>query len=254
MFDLPSKEGASGLFTAPHIISSIACLCLVVLFSILAKRLSDKGALILTRVMAFVLLGLEIIKITFKIVIGEGQYIDHWVPLFYCSLFIYALFMCGFGKGVIYKIGLAFLSGGCLLGGLVFLVFPTTSLPDYPIYHFISLHSMLFHSSMMIFGIIYLQRGYIRLDKLSYLYYAIFVSVPLFLSLILNPIFDSNLMMIDNPINIPIGFIAKIYEAVPFVYTLCACLLYLTVPYFLTKGLVCLCITIKKGCANRHLR
>ncbi|MBQ3590169.1 MAG: hypothetical protein II980_06965, partial [Clostridia bacterium] len=97
MFDLPSKENACGLFNASHIISSIICLCLVVLLAFATRRLSDRGVLTLTRVMAIVLLGLEIVKITFKLVIGEGQYIDHWVPLFYCSLFIYALFMCGFG-------------------------------------------------------------------------------------------------------------------------------------------------------------
>lgn len=251
MFDLPSKENACGLFNSAHIISSIICLCLVVILALLAKRLSDKGVLVLTRVMAIVLLVLEAIKITFKLTIGEGQYIDHWVPLFYCSLFIYALFMCGFGKGVIYKIGCTFLASGCVIAGLIFLAFPTTSLPDYPIYHFISMHSMLFHSSMVIFGLIYMQRGYIKLNRLSYLYYVIFVSVPLVLSLILNPIFDANLMMIDNPTNLPIGFILKIYEAVPFVYTLGACLLYLTVPYFLTKGALALYLLIKsKGNAK----
>ena len=74
----------------------------------------------------------------------------------------------------------------------------------------------------------------------------IFVSVPILLSLILNPIFDSNLMLIDNPVNLPIELIYQIYQAVPFVYTLGACLLYLTAPYFITLGAFALYTAIKR--------
>ncbi len=248
MFDMPNVANACGLFSTPHIISTIICVLLVAVLSVLAIRLSDKGILLLTRIMALVILGLEIIKICFKLSIGEGQYIDHYVPLFYCSLFIYALFMCGFGKGIIYKIGCAFLQGGTVLAGLIFLIFPTTSLPDYPIYHFISLHSMIFHSSMVLFGIIYLKKMYVRLDRTAYLHYIIFVSIPILLSLVLNPIFDSNLMLISNPTNLPIPFVVKLYEAVPAVYTICACALYLTAPYFVTYGLIALLKKIRKTC------
>ena len=248
MFDMPNTANACGLFTAPHIISSIICVLLVAFLSVISFKLSNRGVLLLTRAMAFVILGLEIIKIAFKLSIGEGQYIDHYLPLFYCSLFIYALFMCGFGKGVIYKIGCSFLQGGCVLAGLIFLVFPTTSLPDYPIYHFISIHSMIFHSSMVLFGIIYLKKAFVRLDKTAYFYYVIFVSVPILLSLVLNPIFDSNLMLISNPTNIPIPIAVNLHKAVPFLYTICACLLYLTAPYFITYGLLALLKKLRKTC------
>lgn len=246
MFDFPNKANASGLFSAPHYISSAICVLLIALFVFLSRKISDRALLLVTRVLAIAIGTLEVIKIIFKLAIGEGVIIDHWVPLFYCSLFIYALFMCGFGKGVIYKIGCVFLMTGCAIPGLLFLIFPVTSLPDYPYYHFISLHSMLFHSSMVYLGIIYLKKSYVAFSKRSYLYYVIFVSVPILLSLILNPIFDSNLMLIDNPVNLPIELIYQIYQAVPFVYTLGACLLYLTAPYFITLGAFALYTAIKR--------
>jgi len=245
MFDLPSKESASGLFSVAHLVSSVTCLLLVALLVYLTRKASDRALKQITRVMAIVFCVLEIIKITFKLLIGEGRYIDHYLPLFFCSLFIYSLFLCGFGKGKIYKTGCVFLSSGCAISGLLFLIFPTTSLPDYPFYHFISLHSMLFHSSMVYMGIMYMKKRYVRLDGVAYLYYVCFVAVPIVLSLVLNPIFESNLMLLSVPTNLPIDFVNEIFKNAPFVYTLGACALYLVLPFFVTKGLLALCDYIK---------
>lgn len=238
MFDLPSKETACGLFGVWHFISSALCIAAVVLLALWLCKKGDGLILTLTRVMAVMLAMLETVKIAFKLLIGEGIYIDHYLPLFYCSLFIYALFMCGFCSGALYKAGASFVSGGALVSGLAFLIFPVTSLPDYPVYHFISLHSMLFHSCMMLMGIIFMSRQYALLNRSAYLHYCVFVSVPIVISLILNPIFDSNLMLISVPTNLPIDFINKIFESAPFVYTLGACAMYLVLPFFVSKGLI----------------
>ena len=245
MFSLPSAENACGLFTPAHIISSTICIVIVIALAILLRSISDKVLKLLTRVLSIIISVLEVIKITFKLIIGEGAYIDHYLPLFYCSLFIYALFMCGFGKGIIYKIGCTFLQAGCVFAGLIFLIYPTTSLPDYPVYHFVSIYSAIFHSSMALLGFLYLRKQYVKFDKISYFYYVIFVSVPIVISLILNPICKSNLMLIDNPVNIPVAFIKAIYEFSPFLYTACTCLLYLSIPYFFTLGVYALCKIIK---------
>ena len=238
MFSFADKETACGMFTAPHIISLCICIALVFVFVILAKRLSDEKIKVITKIMAITFAVLEIIKIIFKFISGEGGYIDHWFPLFFCSLFIYALFMCGFGKGMIYDIGCSFIMTGGIVGGLAFLIVPATSLMDYPIYHFMSIHSMLFHSSMLFLGLTYLNRRYLTLNLKNYALYAIGVGAPLALALVLNPVIDANLMIVSAPINMPIQFINDIYEAAPVVYSIGVSLVYLALPYFLVMGVI----------------
>lgn len=245
MFSLPSKETASGLFSAWHYISSALCVAAVILLALILRKKSDRLILTLTKVMAITLAALETVKITFKLIIGEGIYIDHYLPLFYCSLFIYALFMYGFCKGALQRAGSSFITGGALVSGLAFLIFPVTSLPDYPVYHFISLHSMLFHSCMMLMGIIFMSRQYALLNRSAYLHYCAFVSIPIVISLILNPIFESNLMLISVPTNLPIDIINKIFESAPFVYTVGACAMYLVLPFFASKAILAVINSVK---------
>ena len=250
MFSPPNKETACGMFTTPHIISLIICLALVTLAIIFARRLSDKQIKTMTRIFAIVFAVLEVIKIIYKFIIGEGKWIDHWFPLFFCSLFIYALFMCGYGKGAIYRLGSSFMMTGCIIGGLAFLIVPATSLMDHPIYHFLSLHSMLFHSSMVFVGVTYLLRGHSELTLKNYASYAIFTGAPIAIALILNPILDSNLMILSKPVNMPIDFINQAYDFAPIIYQAGVTIVYIALPYFLILGIVRLIYKIKSKKKN----
>ena len=135
MFSAPNSETACGMFTLPHIISLILCMGLIILFVYLSRKISEKTLLLITKVMCAVFTLWEIAKIIFKFIIGD-TYLDHWLPLYFCSLFIYALAFLSFGKGSVYKLGEAFVSGGSIVSGLSYLIIPATSLMDFPIYHF----------------------------------------------------------------------------------------------------------------------
>ena len=243
MFDRPNSETACGIFTLPHIISLIICLGLVALAVFLSRKFDDKKMRLTTKIMAYVFTVWEIAKIIFKFIIDEGKYLDHWVPLYFCSLFIYALWMCAYGKGRVYEIGKAFISGGCIVGGFAFLVIPATSLMDYPVYHFLSIHSMLYHSSMLYLGILYLRLYKINLDKKVFLNYSIYTGFFGIVSIILNLILDQNFMILRNPVNIPLEFINVIASRAPWLYTIGGFALYLLIPFILVKGIV---IIIKK--------
>ena len=233
MFSAPSDELACGLFNAPHLISSLICIFAVLLLFVFLRKISDKSLQALTRGAAILLTALETVKIIFKFSIGEGGIFDHWVPLFYCSLFIYALLILAFIKNEsLKKAARTFLTLGCAFSGLTFLIFPTTSLPDYPIYHFISLHSMLFHSLMMLLGLLYMYKGYEKPSKDSYMTYAIFVCAPVALSLVLNPNLESNFMLLGSPVNMPLDFVSAVYNFSPIIYRAALVVIYLTVPYF----------------------
>ena len=69
-------------------------------------------------------------------------------------MLIYAGLLSSFGKGKVRRIGDVFLATGSIVGGIVFVLFPTTSIPSYPIFHFISLHSFFFHGTMIYLGLL----------------------------------------------------------------------------------------------------
>ena len=245
MFSRPNSESACGMFTLPHIISLIVCLGLVVLAIYLSRKFNDYKIKLTTKIMAYVFTAWEIAKIIFKFIIDEGKYLDHWVPLYFCSLFIYALWMCAYGKGRIYKIGEAFISGGCIVGGFAFLVVPATSLMDYPIYHFVSIHSMLYHSCMLYLGILYIRAYKIKLDKNDFINYSAYTGVFGIVSIILNLMLDQNFMILKNPVNIPIEPLNVIASKLPYLYTVGALMLYIIIPFFLVKGIILVTAKIK---------
>ena len=248
MFSAPNSETACGMFTLPHIISLILCVGAIILCVYLSRSISEKTLLLITRIMCIVYILWEVCKIIFKFIIGD-TYLDHWVPLYYCSLFIYALIFLSFGRGRGYKLGEAFACGGCIVSGLAYLIIPATSLMDFPVYHFLSIHSMLFHSSMVYLGIMYIYKHRVDLNKKDYCYYSVFVGAFLLLSLILNSALNQNFMIIKNPVNIPIDFVNKIASSLPWLYTVMAILLYLTVPFFAVK----LALFIIKRFKNKHI-
>ena len=238
MFSRPNSETACGMFTLPHIISLIICLIIVGLAIYFSRKLNENKIKLITKIMAYVFTIWEIAKIIFKFIIDDAKYLDHWVPLYFCSLFIVALWLCAYGKGRVYKLGESFIIGGCIVGGFAFLVVPATSLMDYPVYHFLSIHSMVYHSSMLYIGILYIWRKKFKLDLSAFINYSVFVGFFGVLSIILNLILDQNFMILTRPVNIPIEFLNVIAKNVPWLYTVGALMLYIAIPFYFVKGIL----------------
>ncbi len=239
------KENACGMFTAPHIISLIICIVAIGVALYFTRNISDSTLKKLTRIFAYIFTAMEIIKIIYKFSYGYTEQLDFWFPLSFCSLFIYSLWMAGFGKGLIYKLGVSFIVGGCFMGGATFLIVPATSLMDYPIYHYLSMHSMLFHSCMIFMSILYIRKQVMEVTFANYKYYAPFVGSACVLAIIMNLIFNANLMIMRNPVNIPVGFVNDIYEACPPIFTAGALIVYVTVPYLIAMIIYRISLTIK---------
>ena len=240
---------ACGMFTAAHIISLVICLALVAVCVALSLKLSDGGIKRITVIIAVFVTVTEIIKIIYKISYSYVYPLDLILPISYCSLFIYSTWMCAYGKGLVYRAGASFITGGCIVGGLAFLIVPATSLMMHPIYHYLSIHSMLFHSSMVYLGIIYLYRGIVRLDMRSFKVYSVYVLITCAVAIILNVSTGSNLMLLTFPVNIPIAIIDQLASSFPYLYTLCAIAVYLFMPY-LVAALIQKIIKGRNACEN----
>ena len=132
--------------------------------------------------------------------------------------------------------GDVFLATGGIIGGLVFIILPTTSLPAYPMLHMVSLHSFLFHGTMIYLGLLIDITKYIELQASDIKYFATLVGIVCVLASFINKKFGSNLMFISQ--NFPGMPIEIIYNATGKFYTLVMSLAQMTLPFYVVYGII----------------
>ena len=218
-----------GVYTAGHFVSLLICFALLVLLLILFRNTDLERLYFYIRRLAVILTVLEAVKIGHNFYYGYTN-IDSWVPLSFCSLFIYACYMSGYGSGKIREAGDAFFVVGGIVAGIVFISMPTTSLTMYPLFHFQSVYSMIFHTLMVAVGILMLRRGKKPTVRLFCRYAAYFLSFAA-LALSINLVFRSNLMTFREPYKLPFEFLHILQGASQTSYTALAVLAHLILPY-----------------------
>lgn len=197
-FAKPNEYEACGIFTTKHFILIILTISII---SIALKKTVNKSKEDVKKIikkLTIIIWVLEFVRIGFNLYIGNIHKVNEYLPLYYCSLLLYAGLMSSFGKGTVKRIGDVFLSTGGIIGGIVFIIMPTTSLPTYPMLHFISLHSFFYHGVMVYLGLLMNATNYIELKLKDIIYFAELVGVICLISLVINKIFDSNLMFISK--------------------------------------------------------
>ena len=153
---------------------------------------------------------LEIIKIIFNLATGNAKNPNTYVPLYFCSLVLYAGLLSSFADGILKKVGDLFLATGGVVAGLVFIISPLTSLTNYPLFHFISVQSFVLHGIMIYIGLLINKTKYIEYDFKDMKYYFNFIVLFGVVALIVNKFLGTNLMFVSN--NYPGTFIEIIYK------------------------------------------
>lgn len=219
---------ACGMFSIPHILSAFVCFVCAVLLAIYFLKKTTMQLNKLYRISAIVLTVLEAVKIAHSFIYGD-LYLDAWFPLSYCGLLIFALWFVAYGKSYLKTAGEAFIAYGCPIAGIIFLIFPTTSLMSFPIWHYFSIYSLFFHGMMIFLGILQLHSEK-RLSLKIYLSYTAFVLCFSCISILLNSIYNCNLMNLREPYNIPVDLIQNVYSFSKHAYTLMAVVAYALIP------------------------
>ena len=225
---------ACGLFSIGHLL--LICITILGIYMTLKYIKIEKESVLKTiRILTILVWVLEIIKIAFNAYIGNGDDLNSFVPLYFCSLLLYAGLMSSFGKGKIKHTGDVFLATGGIIGGIVFIIMPTTSLPNYPMFHFISIHSFLYHGIMVYIGLLIHKTKYISLDRNDIKYYASLIFAICVLAYIVNSIYGSNLMFIsqdfpDNPLTILYHFAGPLFTPIMVI-------IQMTLPFYIIYGL-----------------
>lgn len=198
LFANPGEYEASGLFTIDHFILIIITISgIIIALKKTVHKSREEVKKIIKRCTKLVWI-FEVIIITFKLCTGDKRDVGNYVPLYFCSLLLYAGALASFAKGKLQRAGEVFLATGGIIGGIIFIIFPTTSLPMYPAWHIVSLHSFLYHGIMLYLGILINATHYITLQPTDIKYYASMVGIVCVLAYIINNIFDSNLMFISK--------------------------------------------------------
>lgn len=224
---------ACGIFTAKHFI--LIAITLIAVAIALKYTVNKKDVKKIIRNCTIFVWIFEVIIMTFKIATGGIQNVNNYLPLYYCSLLLYAGLFSSFGKGKLKRAGDVFLATGAIVGGIVFIIFPSTSLPSYPMFHLVSIHSFVFHGIMIYLGLLINITNYIELKKTDIIYYSSLVGIVCIIAYIINKIFDSNLMFISK--NFPGTAIEILYKLTGKFFTIIMMVGQATVPFYIIYGM-----------------
>ncbi len=203
-----------GMFNALHYITIALFFAILALLLFVSRKMTHKQANRLLTVISILVPIAEVVKIFLRIDRGLGP--DSWVPLYYCSLFLFAIIAIRVPVRSVQRAGYAYMSMGGILSSMLFTFYPSTSLGMYPLLSSATIHSFMFHLVMCYSGFIVLTKtDYIPTKKDS-LNYFIFILIACLAGLICNRFLGTNCMFLEHPFGLPI--LQPIVELSPILY------------------------------------
>ena len=230
----PGEYEACGMYTIGHLILLIITTIGVLVALKFTKNKNKKQIIKIIRNITIFLWVLEIIKIVFNLMVGNASNPNTYIPLYFCSMIIYAGILSGFCKGKLKHVGDVFLATGGMIAGIMFLLCPNTSLTTYPIFHYISIQSFILHGAMVYLGILVNIKNYIDVKGKDIIYYASLMLIISAIAFVFNIIFDSNLMFISK--DFPGTPITILYNISGELFTTIMIVLQATAPFYIVYG------------------
>lgn len=234
MFANIGEYEACGIFTKGHFV--LMAITITGIFLALKQSCKKSKEEVYRRIkrITIVMCVLESLKIIYNIKQNSIYAVNTYLPLYYCSILLYAGLLSSFGKGMLKRVGDVSLATGAVIGGIVFLIYPSTSLPVYPAFHIVSIYSFLFHGVMIYVGIFINKTKYIELKIGDVKYFASLIGIMCIIALGVNHICNSNLMFISN--NFPGNPIEILYRITNggVLYHLIMIITQMTIPFYIS--------------------
>ncbi len=160
---LPSADKIPGtMFTPLHFLFSALCIALVVALGIYTAKRKEGTIRAVFGCLWGCLVVLEIAKITWETVSGATVNFE-WagiLPLYPCSIFLYAMPFAVFGKGRARRAACGYVCSLGLLGGTINFVYPATILGSYSCLSLAGFHTFLYHGAIVFTALVMLKSGY----------------------------------------------------------------------------------------------
>ena len=242
-FAKPGVFKPCGIYNLKHLLIALITLAWVTLAVKKTTVKKEEDVKKIIKIITIIVWCLEIFKIIYLCAIGQGR-VNRVVPLYFCSLLLYSGLLSSFGKGVAKKMGDVFLATGGIIGGLIFIAFPTTSLPEYPLFHFISIHSFFYHGAMLYLGIIVNKFKYVKLGLSDIKYYAGLIFIICMGAYVVNRFCGSNLMFISQ--DFPGMPITVLYHHTGILFTPIMIIIQMVLPFLMVYGAIKIIDSCKK--------
>lgn len=224
------------LYSQTHFFMAVLCIVVIAAALYITARCKKLNVIKITRFCACLLWILEIVKIVFNLAIGNADQPNAYIPLYFCSIPLYASVMSGWGQKTAKKIGDVFLVVGGMVGGIAYLISPNTTAGIYPALHFITMQSFLLHSIMIYLSFLYILSGHYKLMLSDWRYYAATVTVMCIIAYVVNIILGSNLMFVSR--NFPGTVIEFVYQFSPSYFPILMTLIQAIPPFFVVYALM----------------
>lgn len=238
MFSNIGEYEPCGIFTKGHfILCGITIISIIIELKYSCNKCKEEVHKII-KWTTIIMCILEIIRIIYNIVQNSFYAVNTYLPLYYCSILLYSGLLSSFGKNTFKRIGDVCLATGSTIGGIVFIIYPSTSLPMYPVFHFLSIHSFLFHGTMIYLGILINKTKYVEVRKGDIKYFASLIGIMCIIALIINNLFDGNLMFISNNfLGTPIEILYKLTNG-SILYSLVMIIAQMTIPFYISYYMI----------------
>ena len=159
------------MFTPLHFAVSAFWLALVIGLAILVwKKGSDKTVKTVFIALWITLVTLEVTKILWETYSGATVNFEVFgmMPLYPCSIMMYALPFAIWGNGVVKKCAYGYVCTLGLLGATANFFYPATILPNYSAISFAGFHTFFYHGTMMFIALVVLLKKYHSYEATSW--------------------------------------------------------------------------------------
>ena len=191
-----------GLLGWQHLVFTLSGIFLITILLLMTYKTEKSKIRGIIRTVFWLVLILEILKIIWNLTVRENVTRNDWIPLYYCSIFIYASGLASYGKGKLKELGEACLFFGQIVAGSAFLLYPSTALAIHPLLHVLTIHSLVYHSLAIYIGILIVISGYYKPNLKVFGLYSISLFVFSALVYGFNIIFGTNMMFLNDAVGI----------------------------------------------------
>lgn len=240
-YDHFEEEQICGMFSLGHIITVILFIGLLVLGAILLRKLNEKQTKIYMLTVAIAVTAMEIIKIALRV--AKNQAPDSYMPLYYCSLFIFAIWLSFAKNEMIKTVAYSYMTMGAILAAAFNIIYPSTSLALFPIWHPGAIHSFVYHYLMALTGIFLLVKGIYVPKKEHSIHYFAYIFIACVQAVIFNCYLGTNCMFLADAFGLPL--LQGLCETKPTIYMLLACFAQASLLFWGHFGIYKLIIYIK---------
>ena len=248
MFFAPrNKETALGMYTPLYFITLAVCIILIIIGLFLSRKMNKKQVRKSLIIIGIFLWITEFGKMIFTGLTYGIEDVELF-PLYFCSMFMYASILIMFKNKTLNNTGLSFMFFGGIAGAVIFFCYPNACVPNYPLFHYMTLRTFIYHSLMIYVGFLIVITGYYKPDIKHFVHYVVFLGITFICAYIMNHIFDQNLMYIMKPLKIDIC--KKVYDFCPAFYPFLVGIIEIVIPFGLTYLIYQLVLKINKRIKN----